>query len=1116
MAEYNYPLGTGLSADQTIVRAYDETNNRHRVDAQVTAVIGAVDVVIDAASGDNIAIRDSEGDELNVNADGSINVIVQDITLDYTNDSVTVYQGTNPWIVSATDLDIRALTFSEDKVDVSGSSVSISNFPATQNVNVVSSVEVEVKNDAGNPIPVNGTVELGATTLAALESITVQNPAGAGAVNIQDGGNSLTVDATDLDIRNLVFATDKVDASGSAVSVTNFPTTQDVNIVSSVELEIKNDLNNPIPVSANNLDIRDLVFATDKVDVSGSSVSVNNFPATQNVAITSSVELEIKNDSGNPVPVSGTVTANQGTSPWVTSTTNGALETTAQNILTQTTGTNTATTALNGKVNQDFGASSGAVRVAAQLGNATGSAAFGAGATNAQTVRTVIATDQTSIPITDNGGSLTVDGSVTVTQATGTNLHTVVDSGSITVSNGAGASAVNIQDGGNSITVDGSVNAVQSGTWNINNITGTVSLPTGASTSALQTTGNTSLNNIDTKLTDGTQRTKLTDGTNNVAVSNAAPAGTEQGLIVRNIPSGTQNVAVTSSTLPTGAATSANQVTAQSSLTSIDAKTPTLGQTSILANAQPVVQPGDLVLASQNITTQDLASVSSVNANGQVQWTGTPTANSAATFTVPSYHSATLSIKGTWTGTVSVETSIDNGVTWVAKTIHLFGGSYFLSNFTANVQGSVLMSGKTNLRVRGTGAITGTVVVGVTLTVNSSSIYVANSLRIADGSNTAVATPLTVLPASTAATASNTSAVVAISPNTNTVKIGNSAGTFVSDVSPYNRLRVTTEPSTLLADKFDGAVLDPVMWTSSVVGAGTVVIGTGNLSLNTGAATTNGARIQSVPTFQHPGNAFLQFGAAIKLETSLFLNTRRHWGFATGGANTYASPLTDGVVWEVDETGALRATVYNTSVRTFTAVVTAPTNGEFNRFDIFYNTQNISWYINGVLQAQTTTGFNPVTQTLPGRIAIYNNTAAAPAGTPILQSQAIAFTDTAHNNNTISDGTYGFRKAKVSANSDLSVADVANTAGSYGAITVGATATLMTSNGTTALANRKGLTIFNNSLVIIYYGFDNTVTTSTGTPIYPSGSLSIDVGPTITVYAIAGTAGNNTRVTEIS
>lgn len=62
------------------------------------------------------------------------------------------------------------------------------------------------------------TATLDAATLAALESITVQNGAGAAAVNIQDGGNSITVDAVDLDIRNLVFATDKVDVSGSAVT----------------------------------------------------------------------------------------------------------------------------------------------------------------------------------------------------------------------------------------------------------------------------------------------------------------------------------------------------------------------------------------------------------------------------------------------------------------------------------------------------------------------------------------------------------------------------------------------------------------------------------------------------------------------------------------------------------------------------------------------------------------------------------------------------------------------------------------------------------------------------------------------------------------------------------
>lgn len=352
--------------------------------------------------------------------------------------------------------------------------------------------------------------------------------------------------------------------------------------------------------------------------------------------------------------------------------------------------------------------------------------------------------------------------------------------------------------------------------------------------------------------------------------------------------------------------------------------------------------------------------------------------------------------------------------------------------------------------------------------------------------------------------------------NTNST-ITNPAATFYADVAMNNRLRVNTEPSTMMADKFDGVAFDANIWTSQTSAGGALNIGTGNMSITTGTTTGARAILQTIPLFNHPGNAFIQFGAAMKLEAgALLLNTKRQWGFVDGGNFTYANPFTDGVMYEVTETGELRASIYNTSVRIYSVVLTAPTDGNFHRYDIFYNTQNIAWYIDGLLQAQTTVGLNPVRQTLPGRIAMLNNTVTGPASAPTLQCQAIAFTDTASNNTQISDGTYGFRKAKVSANSDLSTSDVANTAGVNGAITVGVTATLMTANGTTALTNRKELSIFNNSLVTIYYGYSNAVTTATGIPIYPSGFLSLDVGPNITVYCIAGTAGNNTRVAELS
>lgn len=123
--------------------------------------------------------------------------------------------------------------------------------------------------DNGGSLTVDGTVELGATTLAALESITVQNGAGASAVNIQDGGNSITVDASDLDVRDLAFATDKVDVSGSSVTV-----------------------------SATDLDIRNLVAATDSVsshlkDGAGTSITSTTTGAKQ------ALDVSLKDSAGN-------------------------------------------------------------------------------------------------------------------------------------------------------------------------------------------------------------------------------------------------------------------------------------------------------------------------------------------------------------------------------------------------------------------------------------------------------------------------------------------------------------------------------------------------------------------------------------------------------------------------------------------------------------------------------------------------------------------------------------------------------------------------------------------------------------------------------------------------
>lgn len=102
----------------------------------------------------------------------------------------------------------------------------------------------------------------------------------------------------------------------------------------------------------------------------------------------------------------------------------------------------------------------------------------------------------------DAGASDT--GTLRVTVATDDVVSTDWNGTAPPIGGGTEAAALRVtvaSDSTGVLTVDGTVNAAQSGTWNITNISGTVSLPTGAATAANQTTANASLSNIDTDTT---------------------------------------------------------------------------------------------------------------------------------------------------------------------------------------------------------------------------------------------------------------------------------------------------------------------------------------------------------------------------------------------------------------------------------------------------------------------------------------------------------------------------------------------------------------------------------------------------------------------------------------
>ena len=197
------------------------------------------------------------------------------------------------------------------------------------------------------------------------------------------------------------------------------------------------------------------------------------------------------------------------------------------------------------------------------------------------------------------------------------------------------------------------VQATQSGTWNINNVSGTISLPTGASTSALQTTGNSSLSSIDSK----------TPALGQALAAASVPVVLTAAQLTTLTPLST--VAVTQSTSPwvvsgtvtanagTNLNTSLLALESGGNLASINTKIPsnlTVTSTRLLVDGSGVTQPvsGTFFQATQPVSIATMPTTP-VKPDGTV-WALTGTsANVSVTNTVPISGTIAATQSGTWT-----------------------------------------------------------------------------------------------------------------------------------------------------------------------------------------------------------------------------------------------------------------------------------------------------------------------------------------------------------------------------------------------------------------------------------------------------------------------------------
>lgn len=222
----------------------------------------------------------------------------------------------------------------------------------------------------------------------------------------------------------------------------------------------------------------------------------------------------------------------------------------------------------------------------------------------------------------------------------------------------------------------------------------------------------------------------------------------------------------------------------------------------------------DVRPASGTITARDIASTSTTGLNSVNLITGNPTANSTFSQTVNGTAGFYLLITGTWTGTLSIEKSIDGGTTWVSSTMHQDGSSYTLASTTANCSLRGTDAGATNVRVRATAAWTGTANILFTFASADTVVTVTAPVRLWDNVSGSTGT---IKAASTAALATDTSLVVALTPASAASASVPLVGTALNTYSVHLTSNATTTPTSSTAYISSIAISSEVSGTTSTV-----------------------------------------------------------------------------------------------------------------------------------------------------------------------------------------------------------------------------------------------------------------------------------------------------------
>lgn len=239
-------------------------------------------------------------------------------------------------------------------------------------------------------------------------------------------------------------------------------------------------------------------------------------------------------------------------------------------------------------------------------------------------------------------------------------------------------------------------------------------------------------------------------------------------------------------------------------------------------------------------------------------------------------------------------------------------------------------------------------------------------------------------------------------------------------------LSVAMEPNQVFWDDFGATPLDTVnRWTATTGGGGNAtamsVPSVGNATL--GSGTTASGFSFGVSQFAFPGRnpGYLFAQHQIQVEVAPILtNAYRFWGFANfPGTPTAAAPITDGVGFEIGITGKMAAVTWATGTRQLVQDLSTtgnnkqPLDGNTHKYVIWFRGDNILWFIDNNLVAQTVTGaLGPNTNTESVAYLSVANT-SGPSSSAVITVAQVSVGDTSRNAQRIVDGTYSWRAAQV-------------------------------------------------------------------------------------------------------